>query len=511
MSEKLILSIYFGYHDSAVTVATPNKVLLHLLAERYFGRKNLRLDMAGMEELVDAALCHLGATISACERILLASWASPYEEDAQSITLLGKTLPIARTGHHRNHAFSGPNRPAHGSLILCFDGGSEDGYASLYEVDRDKLSQVACLDETLLTGKFYGTATQLVLQPHFVSAHISDTGKLLGLSAYGSASAEIEKLIRANADDINELHVTMPAELQARLGLSDGYDKPWMDRYRLDFAHTVQRMWEQELLTQLAPFASDRQLLLTGGCAHNVVANSLLANSGMFSKVIVPAAPGDGGQALGALFDIYPATATSSPYLGRSFASVAALEAPALAARVSADLLAGQVVGLYQNESEIGARALGNRSILALASDPENLQRVSIDVKGREPYRPLGPVALEGLIPQLIESKADHSYLGFAPQATAFGAERMVAAVHVDGTTRIQSVNERQNPVMFCVLQQIRRDRNELALVNTSLNVAGKPIADTQQDAMECFESSGLDVLYIGHRRFAKAGPHDGS
>src|SRR6266498_822525 len=135
-----------------------------------------------------------------------------------------------------------------------------------------------------------------------------------------------------------------------------------------------------------------------------------------------------------------------------------------------------------------------------------NHHRVSIAVKGREPYRPLGPVALAESLPLLVESTADHRYLAFAPQATSLGVEAMPAAIHVDGTTRIQSVTEHQNPVLYHVLRQLRADAGELALINTSLNVAGKPIADTPADAMECFETTALDVLYLGSRRHAKNG-----
>src|SRR6266540_3431983 len=374
MPAPLILSVYHGYHDSAVTVATPDRVLVHLLAERHFGHKNLRLDAAGMDELVAAALQYVGADIAACGRLLLASWGSPHPTDATAVTVGGRALSVTRTRHHRNHAYSSTVRPTDGSLVLCFDGGSEDGYATLYDVHNGTLANLDVLDDTLLTGKFYGTATQVVLQPQFIRAHAADTGKLLGLSAFGSYSTEIEKLVLANLAEVN------------------------------------------------------------------------------------------------------------------------------------AYLLAGRVVGLYQNESEIGPRALGNRSILALASDADNHHRVSIAVKGREPYRPLGPVALAESLPLLVESTADHRYLAFAPQATSLGVEAMPAAIHVDGTTRIQSVTEHQNPVLYHVLRQLRADAGELALINTSLNVAGKPIADTPADAMECFETTALDVLYLGSRRHAKNG-----
>ncbi len=506
MPAPLILSVYHGYHDSAVTVATPDRVLVHLLAERHFGHKNLRLDAAGMDELVAAALQYVGADIAACGRLLLASWGSPHPTDATAVTVGGRALSVTRTRHHRNHAYSSTVRPTDGSLVLCFDGGSEDGYATLYDVHNGTLANLDVLDDTLLTGKFYGTATQVVLQPQFIRAHAADTGKLLGLSAFGSYSTEIEKLVLANLAEVNALHFDDPGDLRTRMGLSDDYHQPWRDQRRADFAHTVQRMWEHELLDTLAPHAGDRPILLVGGCAHNVLANSVLSRSGLFPEVRVPPAPGDGGQSLGAVFDAYPRTVTACPYLGRCFAPVTPADAPAVAARVTADLLAGRVVGLYQNESEIGPRALGNRSILALASDADNHHRVSIAVKGREPYRPLGPVALAESLPLLVESTADHRYLAFAPQATSLGVEAMPAAIHVDGTTRIQSVTEHQNPVLYHVLRQLRADAGELALINTSLNVAGKPIADTPADAMECFETTALDVLYLGSRRHAKNG-----
>src|SRR6266542_3641704 len=253
MPAPLILSVYHGYHDSAVTVATPDRVLVHLLAERHFGHKNLRLDAAGMDELVAAALQYVGADIAACGRLLLASWGSPHPTDATAVTVGGRALSVTRTRHHRNHAYSSTVRPTDGSLVLCFDGGSEDGYATLYDVHNGTLANLDVLDDTLLTGKFYGTATQVVLQPQFIRAHAADTG-----------------------------------DLRTRMGLSDDYHQPWRDQRRGDFAHTVQRMWEHELLDTLAPHAGDRPILLVGGCAHNVLANSVLSRSGLFPEVRVP-------------------------------------------------------------------------------------------------------------------------------------------------------------------------------------------------------------------------------
>src|SRR6266511_3417676 len=296
MPAPLILSVYHGYHDSAVTVATPDRVLVHLLAERHFGHKNLRLDAAGMDELVAAALQYVGADIAACGRLLLASWGSPHPTDATAVTVGGRALSVTRTRHHRNHAYSSTVRPTDGSLVLCFDGGSEDGYATLYDVHNGTLANLDVLDDTLLTGKFYGTATQVVLQPQFIRAHAADTGKLLGLSAFGSYSTEIEKLVLANLAEVNALHFDDPGDLRTRMGLSDDYHQPWRDQRRADFAHTVQRMWEHELLDTLAPHAGDRPILLVGGCAHNVLANSVLSRSGLFPEVRVPPAPGDGGR-----------------------------------------------------------------------------------------------------------------------------------------------------------------------------------------------------------------------
>jgi carbamoyltransferase len=505
MARGLILSLYYGNHDSNVTVATRSRVLLHLLSERFYRRKNQTVGRRGMERLVAGALEYLGADIADCDEVLLASWASPHPPDQPTIRLLGRELPVTLTGHHRNHAFSGPTRPAHGSLVLCFDGGSEDGLSSLYEVDGDNLIKLESLDDTMLTGAFYGTATQLILQPDYYKAHVGETGKLLGLSGYGSDQSDIERLVWENLDQMNALHRTLPVDLLARLGLDTDYATAWRNPRRLDVAHTVQRMWERELIRRLRPYAGPRPIALVGGCAQNVVANSVLVASRLFNRVTVPPAPGDGGQALGALFAAYPNLTTESPYLGRSFATVAPEAAPALAEQVAADLLAGRVVGLFQNASEIGPRALGNRSILALASDPDNRERVSIEVKRREPYRPLGPMALTEHIGDLVESPADHRYLGFAPQATDLGRKAMAAAVHVDGTTRIQSVTESQHPTVYNVLRKLR-DAGEMAVINTSLNVAGRPIADTPADARECFESTALDVLYLGRQRLAKAG-----
>lgn len=496
----LIVSIFFGAHDSNVTVASRRRVLVHLEAERLLGIKHVAATAGQMDDLVDAALRYVGAEPAAVDELLVAAWSAEYDL-SRPIRIGRRSLRPVITGHHLNHLGTALPAGFERCLVLCADGGSEDGATSMYLWDSGRVDRIAVLDDTFLTGCVYGTATQLTVQPDCITAHASDTGKMLGLSAYGRHDAELARRIRADLAEVNLVHTGGVAHLRRRYGLSETYST-MPDPDRRTFAATVQREWEEELLKVAAEFRPlSPRLAIVGGCAMNVVANGRLANSGIFSDVFIPAMPTDAGQSLGAVWFRHPELVSRSPYLGRHHGVTVTTDS---VHSLVDDLAAGRVIGLYTGASESGPRALGNRSILALPSTDEVRVRVSEQIKGREPYRPLAPVIRAEDLGRFFHGEKLSPYMSFAYRATAETVVRAPAIVHVDGTSRVQTVQRQQHPVLHAVLSALEARGEVPILANTSMNIAGSPMVDTPEDARRFLAETAIDALYLGDRRLSR-------
>ncbi|GGK43413.1 carbamoyltransferase [Pilimelia terevasa] len=499
--DRLVVSLFFGDHDSNVTVASRDRVLLHLEVERLLGVKHIAATAEEMDEAVAAGLRYVGADEDAVDEVLVAKWSAKCDLSAP-IRIGRRTFTPVITGHHANHLGTALPSGFDHCLVLCADGWSEDGGASMYLYDYGRVDRVAVLDNTFLTGRVYGTATQMTVQPDFMKAHSSDTGKMLGLSAFGRHDSELAARIRGALGDINRAHPGGVDDLLRQFDLSGAYSS-MPDERRRHFAATVQKEWEEELLAVAARFRPlSSRLAVVGGCAMNVVANGRLANSGIYSELFIPAMPSDSGQSLGAVWNRYRGTVTSSPYLGRHHG----VEATASSVRsIVDDLTAGRVVALYSGAAESGPRALGNRSILAAPSSAEVRVRVSEEIKRRESYRPVAPMIRAEDLSRFFDGSIMSPYMTYAYQARQETIDRAPAVVHVDGTSRVQTVAADQHAHLHAVLTAFEVRGGIPILLNTSMNVAGSPMVDTPDGARRFLKETAVDVVYLGDERLTRS------
>jgi carbamoyltransferase len=283
-----------------------------------------------------------------------------------------------------------------------------------------------------------------------------------------------------------------------------------------DLACSVQRRLEEVLLV-LARWLHDRtgarDLAMAGGVALNCVANSHLWREGPFESVWVQPAAGDAGTALGAALhvaselgdDVAPMTTAA---LGRGWddealadrllTAAVPFEQPADVAAAAAAVLADDgVVAWFQGRSEYGPRALGHRSLLADPRRADNLEKLN-DIKGREQFRPVAPMVLAERAAEIFDGPLPSPYMLFTHRVRPGWAERIPAVVHVDGTARIQTVDPATEPLVARMLEAFEARTGVPVVVNTSLNVAGRPMVDDPRDALECFGSTPIDALAIG-------------
>ena len=238
-----------------------------------------------------------------------------------------------------------------------------------------------------------------------------------------------------------------------------------------DLAASVQSVYETKLL-ELVELSSNNNLVLSGGCALNCVANSKIKNKSLW---IMPN-PGDAGSSLGAIANIKRTKLNwINPYLGFD------IQGPYPVKEALSELLDSGIVGIANGRAEFGPRSLGNRSLLA---DPrgKGMQDKINSIKQRQAFRPFAPAILE---------EYAHEYFDLVPQTSPYmqfvgkvkDPTAYPAITHVDGTARIQTVSYKQNPGFYTLLQEWMIRTGCPMLLNTSLNIKGQPIVNTQADA----------------------------
>ena len=154
---------------------------------------------------------------------------------------------------------------------------------------------------------------------------------------------------------------------------------------------------------------------------------------------------------------------------------------------------------------EWGPRALGNRSILADPSNRYIVDLINDKIKNREKFRPFAPSVLKEHMNKYFYINSDSEFMLFLFNAKRITKEKAPAIVHVDGTSRVQSVDKKKNYLYWNLINEFYRLKGVPILLNTSLNVRGEPIVNSPNDALKLFSSTNLDVLYLNNFRIVKS------
>lgn len=258
----------------------------------------------------------------------------------------------------------------------------------------------------------------------------------------------------------------------------------------------------------------ETRLCLAGGVALNSQMNARLAARGDVAELFIQPQAGDSGTALGAAYHEHHRRTGGRPeplrhaYWGSGHTAEDVRrclegcqaryrrvdDAPALAARLIAD---GKMVGWFQGRSECGPRALGNRSILAHAAVSGMNDRVNLVVKDREPWRPFAASLLDEDRRRYLAMDVPSPFMLLSLPLTAVGKRDLVAAKHIDDTSRVQTVTADANPRFHRLLTEMKRITGAGAVLNTSFNVRGEPIVDQPLEALRDFSLGGLDALFM--------------
>jgi len=459
------------------------------------------------------------------------------------------------TGHHESHAASAfyPS-PFSEAAILTLDGVGEWDTATIGIGRGRDLEILRALPFPSSPGLLYSAFT-------YQCGFRVNSGeyKLMGLAPYGNPSYEAairEHLIDLKEDGSFALNQSFFNYCQGLTMTNRRFDRFFggpprrpeapLTRREADLAASIQVVIE-DIVVRMARTAREltglSQLCLAGGVALNCVANGKLVRSNLFDRVWIQPAAGDAGGALGAALLVHhrvlendrqpdPADSMRGALLGPCYdddqVEAAIRESGVSAEPVSEEdmldrtvtaLVAGSVVGWFQGRMEFGPRALGSRSILGDPRNPQMQKKMNLHIKYRESFRPFAPAVLaeetrrwfdlQDPSPYMlvVTDVASEQRLGEADAGDAspdfmarLGARRSTipAVTHVDGSARIQTVDESSNPRFRALLKRFNQATDCPLLVNTSFNVRGEPLVCTPTDAIHCFLATKMDLLAMG-------------
>ncbi|HET9028693.1 MAG TPA: carbamoyltransferase C-terminal domain-containing protein [Candidatus Aquilonibacter sp.] len=410
--------------------------------------------------------------------------------------------------HHVAHAASAYlAAPFDRCAVLVLDGRGESSSGLLGVARKGALEILATRTLPHSLGLLYEELTA-----HLGFHRSSDEYKVMGLAGYGRPRFinRLRELVRVDGPLFTVGPVDLSEFAPPRL------DGQAFESEHADLACSVQQRLEEvllELAGWLARETGETNIAMAGGVALNCVANARLAAEGPFERVWVQPAAGDAGTALGAaLYVAHKYGDRVEPMhtaaLGRAWddaqierwlqtARIPYTRSADIAREVARTIADDGIVAWFQGRSEFGPRALGHRSLLANPRYARNLERLN-DVKGREQFRPVAPMVLEERAPEIFIGQLPSPFMLFTHSVREEWRERIAAAVHVDGSARIQTVNRDEEPLVARMLDEVERLTGTPVVINTSLNTAGRPMVDDVRDALECFGSAPIDLLAIG-------------
>ncbi len=414
--------------------------------------------------------------------------------------------------HHLAHAYNVfYSSKFSNAAILIVDGrGSERETQSLYMADTKTGIKLIDKTDCIGIGLLYASVTQKI------GFGLLQEGKTMGLAPYGKGIKKQFLKFPHNFNGISTDYSSICVDNSYDMNITHPPIETFDDKARV--AYEIQEECEFAML-HLAKYAKEKTgadfLCISGGVALNSVANYKILQSGIFKDVFINPAASDTGIPLGAALYGYHSVLKQprdysgiSPYLGPSydtstiktaidkFSGFRLVEEDAF--KVAAEIISeNKILGFFHGRSEMGPRALGNRSIIMSPLLPENKDILNARVKFREAFRPFAPAIMKEYSEDYFVIDRESPYMLFVPLVKKDKLKTIPAVTHVDQTGRLQTVTREFNGKFYDIIKSFYEKTGVPVLLNTSFNVAGEPIVESPEDAIKCFLSTDIDALLI--------------
>lgn len=483
-------------HDAALAVFDDGKLVFASHSERFSGKKNDR-DLCN--ELVsyadkwghpDQIYWYENPYFKTARQLFAGQgWKWKDNNIKEYLQRWNIVAPITYVDHHKSHAAAGYYTSGFdNACVVVLDAIGEFTTYSVWEGNGKVLRKLTTLEYPNSLGLFYSAMTQRChLKPN------EDEYILMGMAAYGNA----DKLTRDILDDFVQLpndDYQHPFRIKKNLhrGCTD-WRPDLIVNDTFDIAAATQVVYEmafERVLQQAVSLTGSRKLVLMGGCALNCSANRLTGK--YFDTTWIMPNPGDAGSAIGAVLAKNPSWAIDpkefTPYLGYDMGS------KSTNAEIVNYLVTDKICGLARGPAEFGPRALGNRSLLA---DPrgEDIKDTVNAIKQRQQFRPFAPAILEEHVDMYFDMPNGWDTSRYMQViARCRHPNHYPAIIHRDGTSRVQTVPDDGSPFRL-LLEEWYKETGCPMLLNTSLNIKGKPMVNDHADALNFEHQYGVKVF----------------
>lgn len=506
---------FHGSHNSTIALSCEDKILECVEIERLISKKNAALfyyeNPDNRVEIIKKVLTYFEKKYGCHEYDnLIINSVDTDKIDLKSILNFNRLIYMPHHEAHSNNVMY--QSPYQRSLVVSFDGGSDQKFFNVFIGDKSQgLTH-------LYSGK-RDYAISYMTPAHFIRdikkenniyvGNLVYSGKLMGYVGYGKVREDlVEKLVEfyeSNTYDIIPHAINRFISLFSEYGIND-WNSKFSDQDGKDVAASNQLVFERLFRMEINNFLiqyPNLPLLITGGCALNIINNTKLLKS---RDVFVSPNPSDVGLAVGMLCGLLKPkdivdTTYIGPYVwdedelpnylvGRKYENLNVK-------RVALDIVNGNIIGVVRGRSEHGPRALGNRSIICDATNPEMKDYLNKEIKNRESFRPFSPVVRYEDIQKYFEFEEEIRWMTFSPKVKEEKKELLSSVIHIDGTSRVQTVTRGQNQFLYDLLTEIDKLNGNGIVLNTSFNIAGNPILNTLKESFWMFDHKNLGGLVI--------------
>ena len=461
----IILGINETSHDASISLIKDGEILFAGHAERYSKQKNdcynnKQIYLDALNYGTPTHIAYYEKPLLKASRLLLRGGLGDWKPQ------IPMNLPTKYFSHHYSHAAAGYYTSFfNDALIVVLDAIGEYNTSTIWTGEGNKIKLKYKKNYPFSFGLFYSAFTKLIgLMPN------QEEYIMMGMAAYGDWKKYYQK-VESYFPSIDY------QKYNYHQGISD-WDQPITEQDRFDIAASVQKIYELRLIDFMImakKITGKKNLVFMGGCALNSSANTSLWN--LFDMIWIMPNPGDAGSSLGAAAALYGKHIEwKTPYLGHDIGGKYPIQ------QIVDGILKDGIVAVASGRAEYGPRALGNRSILADPRDPNIKDKVNL-IKQRELFRPFAPVVMAEHAFKWFDMDFESPYMQYTVKCLQ--PEKIPSVVHVDGTSRVQTVTREQHYGLWRVLNKFYLQTGVPVLLNTSLNIKGQPLLNDINDIID--------------------------
>lgn len=450
-----------------------------------------------------------------------------------------KNIKVTFTDHHLSHIASAFYPSGYKDAVgLSIDGFGDFCSLAIAICKNHKIKIIEKVYFPDSLGVFYESLTQMMGFKNYGEEY-----KVMGLSSYGRPIYKDiilnnlfhkSELFKLNLKYFNHHKENYTYNFQGspnqkqlfddslkELIVQDNHDKKNKFASQANIASSCQKVFENQLLKiidKIKKMNISKNLVYAGGCALNSLANKNLFEDPFFKNIYIPYAPGDSGGAIGsALYHLAKKYGNfenlQTPFIGPSFSNdeinkiITQYDLNDYLIQffddeneqidfLSKKLMEKKVIGVFWNKMEFGARALGNRSIIASPCFKDMKDIINEKIKRRESFRPFAPAVLEEDKKDWFKRSTVNPYMSNVEDIILEKRTLIPAVTHIDGTGRVQSVSRESNLKFHKLIKKFSEYSNVPILLNTSFN-ENEPIVTKPQHAIDCLKRTKMDILAL--------------